>query len=705
MTIGPKKILRALFRVFLGLIVILVGYLVVLTCMVVWAFEAKLKRWPTFVYCAPFTLRIGDDIEAVGLFERLKRSGYVQSSELIPAPGEWMLAGSTLRVCFTSCPLAGQGIVSGPVEVGLDWKTVQSIKLLRSQDEVNRIVIEPELLDVLPAEGSSRDLCRPLPLKEIKPLLVDAIIQTEDPLFFGHSGVDMGSMVEALKANYKAGRYVQGASTVTQQLIRMTLLEREKNLWRKINEIVLALLADTIYDKERILEAYLNRVYFGHWGAFSVNGVAEASRVFFGVDQSDLDPAQCALLAAIIRAPNVINPYRHPARAVSRRNMVLGLLFKSGRISREEYDIAIGRPARMRRWEGSPVRAPAFLASVKERIDRLVPDATSASKQYDVVTSLDPSIQEKANIILKRICKDATSAHLIFAAPDTGVIEALITPPSRGWSGDGGGFEAVAPLATIPVLSNAKQDSAPYSLGAPVFLPDDTARYITFRAAFLARRDYLLTRIIDAVGSARVQEVLAEFGVVAREGPSKSIIVESISPMRMAEIYAALATLGNAGVLHPRVKILGTGTVESPADRVRSSTSPAVLFLVNRLLKPVDAIALKEGRPDRSETVPSVFTAFDNGGIWSVAYRSDALCLIRIPATDMKPEQIESLVAGILPSPGPLAGRSGTPPEGIVTRKICAESGLLATSLCPKVLNEPFVKGTQPTEWCPLRHR
>jgi len=673
--------------------------------MVVWSFEAKLNRWPIFVHAAPFTLRVGDDIEATSLLERLKRSGYVQSSELIPSPGEWMLAGSTLRVFFTTCPLPGQGIVSGPVEVGLDWKTVQSIRLLRSQDEVNRIVIEPELLDVLPPEGSPRELCRPLPLNKIKPLLVDAILQTEDPLFFSHSGVDMGSMVEALKANYRAGRYVQGASTVTQQLIRMTLLEREKSLWRKINEIVLALLADAIYDKNRILEAYLNRVYFGHWGTFSVKGVAEASRVFFGVDQADLDPAQCALLAAIIRAPNVINPFRHPDRAGSRRNMVLGLLFKSGRISREEYDIAIGRPARMRRWEGSPVRAPAFLAAVKERIDKKIPDATSASKPYDVVTSLDPTIQEKASLTLKRIGKDAANAHLIFAAPDTGVIEALITPTARGWSGDGGSLEAVSPLAAIPALTTTKQDRAPYSLATPVFLPDDAARSVTFRAAFLAHREFLVTRLVDAVGAAKIQEILAEFGVTAREGPAKSIVVESISPMRMAELYAVLATLGNSGVLHPAVKILDTAIAETPADRAPCSTSPAVLFLVNRLLKPTEAIALKDGRSDSSETVPSVFTAADSSGIWSVAYRSDALCLIRIQASDMKPKQIENLVAGVLPRLTSQARRPTTPPEGIVTRKICAESGLMATSLCQKVLIEPFVKGTQPTEWCPLRHR
>lgn len=690
-------------HILLGLIVILVGYLAVLTGLVVWAFEAKLKHWPVFVHAAPFTLRVGCDLEATGFLDRLKRSGYVQSNDLIPQPGEWMLTGSTLRVSFTSSPLLGQGIVSGPVDIALDWKTVRSIKLLRSRDEVNQLIVEPELLEVLPGEGYHRELCRPLPLDKIQPLLVDAVLQTEDPFFFSHNGVDMGSMIEALKANFKARRYVQGASTITQQLIRMTLLDREKSLWRKVNEIALAVLADGIYDKKTILEAYLNRVYFGQWGMFPVKGVAEASRVFFGMDQGDLDPAQCALLAAVIRAPNVINPFRHPERAVSRRNMVLGLLFKAGRISRENYDDALDRPARMRRWEGSPVRAPAFLGAVKERIEKEISHA--GSKPYDVITSLDPMIQEKANSALRRVLRDSSNAHLILADPATGVIEALITPSGRGWSGDGGSLEALSPLAIIPAFTPLRQNSAPYSLATPVFLTDDAARPVPFRTAFLTHREFLLKRIVDTVGATKIQEALAEFGVTSREGPRKGLAVEAIQPMHMARIYSILATLGNAGALHPGVKILESDSANTPVERIRCSVSPALLFLVNQLLKPTDAIALKDGRPDQSEAVPSVFTASDSSGIWSVAYRGDALCLVRTPVTDVKPKQIEDLISRILPPPLLQPVRPGPPPEGIVTRKVCAESGLLATSLCPKVINEPFIKGTQPKEWCALRHR
>jgi len=125
--------------------------------------------------------------------------------------------------------------------------------------------------------------------------------------------------MDAIKTNIKARRYVQGGSTISQQLIRMTILRPEKTLWRKINEVFLALAADAIYSKGTILQAYLNRIYLGHWGSLPVKGVEEASRNFFGKSLNELDPADCAFLAAAIRAPNVINPFKHPERAKGRR--------------------------------------------------------------------------------------------------------------------------------------------------------------------------------------------------------------------------------------------------------------------------------------------------------------------------------------------------------------------------------------------------
>ena len=126
---------------------------------------------------------------------------------------------------------------------------------------------------------------------------------------------------------------------------------------------------------------------------------------------------------------------------------------------------------------------------------------------------------------------------------------------------------------------------------------------------------------------------------------------------------------------------------------------------MNHLLKEPESIAVKEGRPDASWAQPSLFTARDKAGVWSIAYRSDALLLVRLPGDHVKGKKLREVMLRLLPPPHLQPATGHQTPDGVLTRKICLESGLLATSVCPHVIREPFVKGTQPVEWCPLPHQ
>ena len=371
MAIKPKIVLLSLFRIFQLSAALFCCYLAIVVGIVVWMFEAKLNRWPIIVYSAPYAIQVGDEMGATRLIERLTRCGYVQSQSAIPDPGQWSQVGSGFNINLKYSSLKDHGIVNGPVSITLDWNKIKSIRLLRSQEDSQRIIIEPELLGVLSADGSGPELCRPVVLDKIPRPLIDAILVTEDSHFFSHQGIDLESIMDAIKTNIKARRYVQGGSTISQQLIRMTILRPEKTLWRKINEVFLALAADAIYSKNTILQAYLNRIYLGHWGALPVKGVEEASRNFFGKSLNELNPADCAFLAAAIRAPNVINPFKHPERAKGRRDTILGLLLKAGKISREQYDESINQPVKMLRNTTQPVRAVAFWELIKEELPKL----------------------------------------------------------------------------------------------------------------------------------------------------------------------------------------------------------------------------------------------------------------------------------------------------------------------------------------------
>lgn len=704
MPFKPKKLLRSLSRFLLGILVLVCAYLLVVTGIVVWTFEVKLQRWPLFVHTAPFVLRVGDDIDRVGLMERLKRLGYVKCPDLIPGPGQWTRSGSGLRIFLVHCALKGQGIVSGPVQISLDWKRVLSIKLLRSLEQVDRIVLAPELLDIIPGRGSSPALCRRLPLEEINSVLVDAIRLTEDARFFSHKGIDLVSIRHALKTNIKAGRYVRGGSTITQQLIRMVLLSPEKTLVRKFNEIFLAVAADAVYSKETILEAYLNRVYFGHWGTYPVKGVGEAARLFFGGNQAVLNSAQCALLAAVIKAPNIINPYRHPARARSRRNMILGLLLKAGKISREEYDYAKRLPVRMRRSGAPPVRAGAFVALVNDYLNGTGGGIYGGPEPQDVLTSLDPLDQRTATLTLGRLGRPGALAHLVLVNPETGMISAFIAPGSGKWSGEGWGLEPLLPLVVIPALTPDAKGRVKYTLASRVLFPGGTGPATTFRDAFYHRRPLLTEKLIAETGPTGITSIMKEFGVRSHLDKDQNIVVDPLTPMEMAQVYSMLATLGNAGEVRPGIKIVNGDSTLRPPKRRRVSVSPAVLFLVNYLLKPVESLTMSDGRPVRSGAVPSLFAASDKAGTWSAAYRRDMLLLVRMPGNRFKGTGIIRMMARHLPGADFRSQISSFTPESVVFRKTCVESGQRATSLCPSVISEPFLKGTKPVEWCPLRH-
>jgi penicillin-binding protein 1B len=697
-----RKVFSVIKRLFLSVLVIGGAYLLVLTGIVLWAFEVKLQEWPQFVFSEPFRVEKGDNIETLRLTQRLARLGYEKSVGLVPGPGQWLQVGSDLRIFLKPFPIAGHGIVTGPISIRLDWKIVRSISLLRSSEEVDRVLLEPELLSVIPRSGRPPELCRPTKLEAIDPLLKEAVILTEDARFYSHYGIDPISLKYAFKVNWRAGRYVLGGSTIPQQLIKMTLLSSKKTLWRKFNEILLAVVADTIYSKDRILEAYLNRVYLGHCGKFPVKGVAEASRLFFSKDPSDLEPGECALLAASLMAPNIINPHRHPEKARARRNMVLGKLLKTGKISRQEYDRALETPVRMRRHAPGSVEAEAFLRLVRERWRTIAPGTLGNGRPMDCLTSLDPIAQLEALENLRRLNGNEKKTHLILANPLKGTVKAYIAPDVNHWSGKGGNLEVLAPLVVIPAFVPEEQNRVRYTLTSPVFFPKQPGVPVTFREAFQNHRSMLIFGLVDSLGADKIATVLKDFEIPFTQSGTGGVTVGPMSPLQMARAYSLLATLGDAADLGPGLKLIGAAAPAVSHARRSIPLDPAVLFLVNHMLKGLTRAATRVRGPDISWTEPSFFVARDNGGVWTIAYLPDALLVMRTAARNLNEQKMRNISSLLLPRP---AFRSHNPypaPAAIIYRKICVDSGLRATSICSEVIREPYLKGTQPLEWCPL---
>ncbi len=698
-----NRLARTTGFVAIGLKVFALLFLIVMViavCVVLWAFEYKLNNFPVYIYSTPYRVSVGDDIDNFELTERLNRSGYTRTYASNVNLGEWRLSDWSMSINFRRPPISGYRIIQGPVNISLDSGMIRDIRLMRSQELAGELMLEPEILSVIPAAGYPAQLCRYTPIDDIPSLLAEAIVQTEDSNFLVHHGIDWSSLWIAIKSNLEAGRYVQGASTITQQLIKMTLLSNEKTLWRKLNEIVLSLVADAIYSKRTILEAYLNRVYFGQLGSFPVYGVREAANELLGKSLEELDASDCALLAATIRAPNVINPFRHPERATGRRNIVLGLLLKSGKITREVYDEALVKPVTMQRQGSTPVRVPNLVEYISSS-DAMI-RATEAKIDRFVVTTIDPLLQMRLEAAIKKFLEPSLSAQAIALAPETGDVLACYAAGNSQKETFRATLDLFAPFVMVPALSTQKKSAPKYSLTSQVFLRDSDSSSATVIDSFRSDRQALIARMIKTLGADMIHDLLRDVGVQGELKSSGEISLAPLDIWKLASIYCVAANLGELSSPTLIYRMPGIQAPEAKHGRRSVVNSPA-MYLVNHMLKNVSEAEEGENIALNLNKIPSRFISEDTAGAWGITYNSGILMVLRINGTMKDTTKMSTLMDFVI---SPLLNRN-TPfyaPVGIVFRRICSLSGLKATSMCRKISLEPFISGTQPNEWCPSRH-
>ena len=224
-----------------------------------------------------------------------------------------------------------------------------------------------------------------VPFSELPEYLPKAFVAVEDKRFYSHNGLDYKRMVKAAMKNISTFSFREGASTISQQLIKNTHLSGEKTIKRKLKEIKLTRALEKNFSKDEILELYLNSIYFGH----SAFGVGSAAEYYFGKSASELSPAESAMLAALVKSPNRYSPFRDAEKCLARRNFVLSLMREQGYITPEEETTAKSEPLP----ESPHMREEsAYLSPVFEELSALFPDAKSGDK-LRVYTALDPTLQ------------------------------------------------------------------------------------------------------------------------------------------------------------------------------------------------------------------------------------------------------------------------------------------------------------------------
>ncbi len=330
-----------------------------------------------------------------------------------------------------------------------DFRTGKKLALVRLE--------APSIGRFYPARREDRVLVKRAQLPE---RLVQTLLMVEDRDFHQHRGIDVKGIARAAWANLRAGRIVQGGSTLTQQLVKNFYLDRQRSLWRKINEAVMSLLLERRYGKDEILEAYANEIYLGQDGGRAIHGFGLASEFYFGRALGELDTPRLALLVALVRGPSYYDPRRHPQRARDRRNLVLRILADQGVIGAAEERAAantgLGVIGKVPRGRSA---YPAFLQLVKRQLHRDYREQDLNTEGLRIFSTMDPWVQENAEKVLaarlgqfeKRqvVPKGKLQGALVIASRDNGEVLSVVGGRDPRYAGFNRALDAVRPIGSL----------------------------------------------------------------------------------------------------------------------------------------------------------------------------------------------------------------------------------------------------------------
>jgi penicillin-binding protein 1B len=652
----------------------------------------KLAKGPLFapvaqVYAAPQEVRPGQELPASAIAASLRRAGYNGNPEL----GSYELRGDSILIK----PGPQSYLAMDGATITTTGGQVQSITA-ENGAELSAYKLEPQLITAL-SEDKNRTKRRLVTYNQIPPNMVQAVLAIEDRRFFEHSGINYVRTAKCAVQDLLAHRMNCGGSTLTQQLARGFFLSSEKTYSRKLAEIVITFQLEARFNKQQIFEMYANEINLGQRGSFAINGFGEAAQAYFGKDLRQLDLAECALLAGMIQRPNYFAPYRHPDRAMERRNLVLDSMVETGAITQEQADRAKAEPIRLAPPDADASEAPYFVDLVHDQIVQRLGDSDVAHSALRIYTSLDPELQRAAAAAVEagmknvdelvrhryfvlhhkkgeKFSKDYTpdghvnypQVALIALNPHTGQILALVGGRNYGDSqldhalaerptgsifkpfvyaaayntsldgtnlGSSGVFTALTKLNDDPQDFGTNGQS--YTPGN--FVKGEYPGMVTAADALAQSLNIATISLAQMVGYDNVATLARSAGIVnARATPSVAIGTYNATPLEMAGAYTIFANNG----VHLRPWVLASvrnaqgDIVADFAPEAKQILDPRTAFLTQSLLEGV--MTNGTGRSVRMHgfTAPAAGKTGTEHDSWFAGYSSNLLCVIWIGNDD-----------------------------------------------------------------------
>ena len=583
----------------------------------------------------------------------------------------------------------------------------------------------------------------PVGLGDVPDTMIYALIATEDTRFYNHFGLDLQGIARALYRNIRAGKVVEGGSTLTQQLAKVLFLTPERSYTRKLKEMALALRIEQRYTKQEILALYLNQIYFGS-GAY---GVEAAARIFFNKSAKELTIAECALLAGLPRSPRYYSPFKSPQSALGRRSYVLNRMVQRKVITKEQADSAkqVALPlAPQLRTEGA---APYFVEYVRQQVEERFGSSILYSGGLNIYTTINEELQGYAENAVrtglagiearhsgkKRTPSIPLQAALVAVEPSSGHILAMVggrdyreSQFNRAWQAVRQPGSAFKPLIYAAALdrgftsADVLEDS-PLSIKVDrnrTWTPENFTRKhqgnVTLRSALALSLNVPTVRLLERIGIQQAIEYANKFGIRNTLFPYLSLALGS-SDVTLLELASAYAVFANHGV---RLGPVSITTVSDSTGRVlyaNTALPDQVLraesaFLITNLLK--GTIENGTGWKARELARPAAGktgTTNDYRDAWFIGYSSSLLAGVWVGYDDHRIiGNRETGARAALPiwldfMKNAHAGREPEDfhvPEGITFRDIDARTGMLASESCRLTIREAFLAGTEPRHYC-----
>jgi penicillin-binding protein 1B len=724
----------------------LAGYLVYLDIQVRQQFDGKRWSLPARVYARPLELYVGLPLTTDQLAKELSALHYrpVQAAR---QAGDVSRNRNVLH--FITRPFVHLGgeepsrnarvtIADGMVSRVTDGISGKAISLVR---------LEPVMVgSFYPSHNEDRVLVK---LEEVPPALINALIAVEDRGFYSHHGVAPLAILRALWANVRARGVVQGGSTLTQQLVKNFFLTSERSLTRKLNEAIMALLLEWHYDKDEILEAYLNEIYLGQDGNRAVHGFGLASHFYFERPLAELSDEQFALMVGLVKGASYYNPRRHPQRARQRRDLVIDVMAELELLDPEQAARARSRPLGVSRYQEKAINTfPAFLDMVRRQLRRDYREEDLTSEGLRIFTTLDPQSQWQLEKVLDaRLARlekwqdlpdDTLEGAAVVTSIQGGEVLALAGGRKPRFAGFNRALDAQRPVGSVikpAVYLTALEQSDNYTLAT--LLDDGELTYTAPNGDVWAPHNYDMefhgmtplyhalahsynvatARLGLALGIKPVIGTLQRLGVEQdfRAYPSLALGAVELSPLQVTQMYQTLASGGFRTPLRAIRAVLAAD--DEPLQRyplrVKATVKPAPAFLVTTALRYAvrqgTGRALYQQMPATLDIAGKTGTTDDLRDSWFAGYTGDRLGVVWIGRDDNQPTGLSGSTGALLVWRDLFTGLDDSAPlqsmvEEIEYRRIDPPSGLLAGEGCQDAVELPFVRGTAPQESAPCAY-